>query len=46
MERRATIQSVRRARWERQRREAIMREQIEHCYKAHTTAQAAAKDKS
>jgi hypothetical protein len=36
---RRTAKQLRRIRWERQRDEAIKREQIESCYKAHKTAQ-------
>lgn len=36
---RATMQQVRRNRWERQRTEAIKREQIERCYKQHQPQQ-------
>lgn len=36
---RRTAKQLKRIRWERQRDEAIKREQIESCYKAHTTGQ-------
>lgn len=36
---RRTAKQLKRIRWERQRDEAIKREQIESCYKAHKTAQ-------
>lgn len=50
-ERHSTIKAVRQKRqrrlWEQQRRDALMREQVEHCYRVFTPAQiAAAKAKS
>lgn len=39
--RQPNMQAVRRARWERQRREAIKREQVERCYKQHIPPQIA-----
>lgn len=39
MSNRATIQQVRRKRWERQRAEAIRREQTELCYRQYVPPQ-------